>query len=119
MQPATKHIAVLCENHEYASSWPALFKKIPEPIDLQVAESLSQLFSLVEKRCPGIIILFSNKPDNSVITYLKDIRNKDGETDDTTIFIYTTMPSVDDIKNLLKTVEESERARSQQNEESY
>ena len=116
MHSDTKHIALLCENQLHASSWLELFKDAQEPTDIQIAHNLDQLLTIVHKRCPDIIILFSNKPDNRVITYLKDIRNKDGETDETPIFIYTSLPSKDGIEDLFRPVMYSEREEQERPE---
>ena len=105
MQPATKHIILLCDKNEHAMSWLDLFKEIQAPVDLQVANSLKHLLLLIEKKLPDIIILFLSKPDNSVITYLKDLRNKDGDIDEIPIFIYTVSPKKEDVEELLKTVD--------------
>jgi DNA-binding response OmpR family regulator len=116
MRPDTKHIALLCENQKHASSWMELFKDAQEPTDIQIAHNLDQLLQIVQERCPDMIILFSNKPDNGVISYLKDIRNKDGQTDETPIFIYTSFPSKDGIEDLFRPVMDSVREEQERPE---
>ena len=103
MQPVSKHIILLCDNNANATSWLNLFKGIEAPVELEIANSPQHLLLLIEKKLPDIIILFLSKQDNSVITYLKDLRNKDADIDEIPIFIYTMLPETEDVEEMLMT----------------
>ena len=103
MQPATKHIVLLCDNNEHATCWLDLFKDLRASVDIKAATSLQHLLLLIEQRTPDAIVLSVNTPDSSYITYLKDLR-RDDDMDQIPIYIYSALPGREDVQDLLKTI---------------
>jgi CheY-like chemotaxis protein len=103
MQPATKHIILLCDNNELAKLWLNLFGNLQSAIEIKAAASLQHLLLLIEQQAPDAIVLSVNSPASSYITYLKDLR-KDDDMDKVPIFIYTALPAKEDVTELLRTI---------------
>jgi CheY-like chemotaxis protein len=101
MKSKIKYIILVSDNNEGTELLLEMMNEIARTVKTDIVKSFTQLFSLVAKKLPELIIMHFKKPGDGYSNFLAKIR-KNKKMDKIPVLIYPVLPEKQDLLGFLK-----------------